>query len=156
MVHRGLQTPESTLTGPFAARKKNQQTKESPVATAISELKAPPGVSRDKMYQELVRKERKEKRAKVEEESMWGRVTTIGTGAAVATISGALVARFPRIASFDAAGKIQTRPIVGAALIIAGFFADDLGADALSGAGMGLTLPFLSEWGGRIAGQIGG
>lgn len=122
---------------------------------AISELKAPPGVPRDKIYQELVRKERKEKAAKVEEKTMMARVTTIGTGAATATASGWLVAKFPRIASFDAAGKIQTRPILGAALVLGGFFADGYAADALSGAGMGLGLPFLSEWGGRLATQFG-
>ena len=120
------------------------------MATPIKELKAPANVSRDKMYQELVKKERREEKVEEENTSFMARATAVGTGAVVAFASGALYARFPRMKSIDKAGKFETAPLMGAGLILGGFFAPGILGDALLGAGQGFGYPFLARWGAKM------
>ncbi len=126
------------------------------MSTAIKDLKAPPGVSRDAMYQEIVKQERKGAKDKVMETNFYGKLVNVGVGAGTAVVTGAIIGNWPRLASFDAGGKVKTMPIFGAAALVGGFMTDGALSDGLLGAGAGMTLPFLFGWGVGMGPKIPG
>lgn len=129
------------------------------MATSVDTLKAPAGVSKDTLYQEVVRKDRAQKAAKEKEKKMertfFGTMYRAGSGLVIALLGGFMIAKFPRIKSFDAAGKVQTRPILAGAALVGAFVTQDEASDVLEGVAMGFGLPFMSEWGGKLASMIG-
>lgn len=126
------------------------------MGTALKDLKAPPGVSRDVMYQKLVGKERQEDKDKVTGQVFFGKLVTVGSGAGAAVVTGALIGNWPRLASFDKKGKVQTMPIFGAIAIAAGFWTEGGLSDGLLGAGMGMGLPFLFAYSLKVGTKIPG
>lgn len=122
-------------------------------AAAIEKLKAPAGVSRDELYQETARLDRKEaarKKADKEEASaFFGKMYRTGSAVAFAMLSGFVYARFPRIKSFDADGKAPTAPVLAGVALIGAFVTEDEISDILEGTALGFGIPFLSEMTGR-------
>lgn len=123
-------------------------------STAVS--KPPSGVSTTTMWNELKRKERKEEKAKEEARRFSSKVTTAGVGAIVAVASGLLMARFPRLESFDKGGKVKTAPILGFVAFVGAIMSDKGMSDGLEGTAYALTFPFLAKWGGKLNAQIPG
>lgn len=116
----------------------------------------PANVSKTAMWTELKRKDRREQKAKEEARRFSAKVTTAGVGTAVAVVSGLLMARFPRLQSFDKGGKVKTAPIIGLAAFVGAIVSDGSMSDGLEGSAYALVFPFLSGWGGRLNASLPG
>lgn len=116
----------------------------------------PANVGKKAMWSELQRKQRKEDKVKAEQKKLTSTLTTAGVGGLTAVASGLLMARFPRLQSFDKGGKVKTAPILGAAAFIGALMTDKGMSNGLEGASYALVFPFLSNWGGRLNAQIPG
>lgn len=126
------------------------------MGTALKDLKAPPGVSKDELYRKVITNERKDVKDKVMVNSFYGKLTNTGVGLGTAAVTGAILGNWPRLASFDAGGKVKTLPIFGAAALVGGFLTDGLLSEGLLGAGAGMTLPFIFSWGVGMGPKIPG
>lgn len=115
---------------------------------ALSELKAPRGVDKDVIYQELVGLKRRtdtKKQADVAmERTLFGKMWRTGGGVVTAGGLGFLFGKFPNISSF-ANGKIDTRMVIAIPTLIGAFIAEDEIGDALEGVAYGSGLPFIYD-----------
>lgn len=112
--------------------------------------------SKPVLEKELIRYKRKDDKAKEEARRMGAKLTTGGVGALVAVVSGVMMARFPRLQSFDKGGKVKTAPILGLVAFIGAIATEKGMSDGLEGTAYALTFPFLMNWGGRLNAQIPG
>lgn len=96
------------------------------------------------------------RRDREDQAAMSKRAGRIGVGFGTSVVNGFAMTKFPRLASFDAAGRVPTAPVLAGIAGIISLFADDDGtANAAEGVANGLGLPYGSQVGERLAGKVG-
>lgn len=121
-------------------------------------MRAPSDVSKDELWQENVRLKKARKRdrdeAQAAESDFMSTATVLGTGAVSAGLWGVLTGYFPRMESFDRAGKWQIAPFVAVAATIGAFLTDDEVSDVMEGLAGGFGFPWLRDVGKGLAGKM--
>jgi hypothetical protein len=121
---------------------------------ALSEMKAPAGVSKDALFQKNVSYARKDDKRKEEEGRMASKMMTGGTAVVSSIAAGFVFTKFPNMAHFDKAKRISVPAVLAAGALVGALVTDDETSDVLEGAAYGLGIPFLANWGGELAAKM--
>ena len=118
---------------------------------ALAEMKAPSGVDKDTLYQRVVRDERRRAKEKSDGDRYMSKMLTGGSGLVAALGGGFLFGKFPQIATLGKTGKIETRALLAGGALVTAFLTKDEVSDVAEGIAYGFGLPFLADWGVRLA-----